>query len=57
MDTESCAVLHRCTSISLVCPSRKNLQTVVPSHFMAMISTKEGGNLLFSVTAKLDNLL
>ena len=57
LDTESCAVSHRCTSIGLVCPSRKNLQTVVLSHFMAAISTEEGGSLLFSVNAKLDNLL
>ena len=55
LDTESCAVLHR--RIGLVCPSRKNLQTVVLSHFMAAISTEEGGSLLFSVNAKLDNLL
>ena len=30
---------------------------MVLSHFMAAISTEEGGSLLFSVNAKLDNLL
>ena len=58
LETESWAVSHGCTSIALVRPSRKkNLQTMVPSRFMAAISTEEGGSLLFSVNAKLDNLL
>ena len=46
LDTESWAVSHGCTSIALVRPSRKkNLQTMVPSRFMAAISTEEGGSL------------